>query len=333
MDPLALVFLCVLCPVVLLGGRIAASAAILASVCLMTMGQLLVLGPFHLHFFRLVILVGLARVLARGELQDLRGNRIDAAILVWLVVLVVTSPGHQDPRGQFINVLGTSVNTVVAYFVFRALIRNTDDVAGVGKLRAQARLVSPVDGIVSARLVEPGTTLVAGQAVVQVIDPSSLWIKARIDQGQAGSVRAGQPVEIVLRSDASRTYPGTVERIDWVSDPVTEERIVNIGFTSRPEAIPVGELVEVTIRTALLANARSVPAAAVKRVDRREGLWQVASGRATFRPVKIGVTTLDGRSQIVDGLDVGAEVVVHSEQPLQPDTRVKVVATLVHTAP
>ena len=211
--------------------------------------------------------------------------------------------------------------------------RASSDVAGVGKLRAQARLVSPVDGIVSARLVEPGTTLVAGQAVVQIIDPASLWIKARIDQGQAGSVRAGQPVEIVLRSDASRTYPGTVERVDWVSDPVTEERIVNVGFTARPEAIPVGELVEVTIRTALLANARSVPAAAVKRVDRREGLWQVASGRATFRPVKVGVTTLDGRSQIVDGLDVGAEVVVHSEQPLQPDARVNVVATLVRTAP
>ena len=49
--------------------------------------------------------------------------------------------------------------------------------------------------------------------------------------------------------------------------------------------------------------------------------------------MKIGVTTLDGRSQIVDGLDVGDEVVVHSEQPLQPDARVKVVATLVRAAP
>ena len=84
------------------------------------------------------------------------------------------------------------------------------DVAGVGKLRAQARLVSPVDGVVSARLVEPGTTIVAGQAVLQVIDPATLWIKARIDQGQAGGVRVGQPAEIVLRSDAKRAYRGEV---------------------------------------------------------------------------------------------------------------------------
>ncbi len=207
------------------------------------------------------------------------------------------------------------------------------DVAGVGKLRAQARLVSPVDGVVSARLVEPGTTLVAGQAVLQVIDPASLWIKARIDQGQAGAVRAGQPVEIVLRSDPRRIHSGKVERVDLVSDTVTEERIVNVGFGERPAGIPVGELVEVTIRTADLANVRSVPTAAVKRVDRQDGVWQVSAGRVAFRPAKLGITTLDGRSQIVDGLDVGDEVVVHSERALQAEGKVNVVPAIVRAAP
>jgi HlyD family secretion protein len=203
------------------------------------------------------------------------------------------------------------------------------DAAAVGKLRAQTRLVSPVDGIVSGRLVEPGTTLVAGQAVVQVIDPATLWIRARIDQAQAGGVRVGRPAEIVLRSDASRVHRGQVERVDWVSDVVAEERIVNVGFATRPEAVSIGELAEVTIRTAELPDVRSVPAAAVKRIDREEGVWQVAAGRAVFRPVKVGVTTLDGRSQILDGLDVGDEVVVHSERRLQQDAKVKVVSAIV----
>jgi len=207
------------------------------------------------------------------------------------------------------------------------------DAAGVGKLRAQARLVSPVDGVVSARLVEPGTTIVAGQAVVQVIDPASLWIKARIDQGQAGGLRVGQPAEIVLRSDPKHAYRGQVERVDWVSDAVTEERIVNLGFVVRPEAVSVGELVEVTIRTADLANVRSVPAAAVKRLDRRDGVWQFIDGRVAFRPVKVGMTTLDGRSQILDGLETGDEIVVHSEQILQPDARVKAVPAIVRANP
>ncbi|MBL0142472.1 MAG: efflux RND transporter periplasmic adaptor subunit [Betaproteobacteria bacterium] len=211
--------------------------------------------------------------------------------------------------------------------------RALSDVSGAGKLRAQARLVSPVDGIVTSRLVESGTTVVAGQAVLQVIDPASLWIRARIDQGHAGGVRVGQPVEIALRSDQKRTYRGQVQRVDWVSDAVTEERIVNVGFAARPEAASVGELVEVTIGIDQLVNARSVPTAAVKRINRQDGVWRVRQERAMFQPVKVGITTLDGRSQILDGLEDGDEVAVHSDRALQPDATVKVVSALVGSAP
>ena len=94
-----------------------------------------------------------------------------------------------------------------------------------------SRLVSPVDGVVSARLAEPGSTVVAGQAVVQVIDPATLWLRVRIDQGRSGGLRVGLPAEIVLRSDPGRVATeGELQRVDSVSDAVTEERIVNVGF-------------------------------------------------------------------------------------------------------
>ena len=207
--------------------------------------------------------------------------------------------------------------------------RAVSDVAGLDKLRAQTRLVSPVDGVVSARLVEPGTTVVAGQAVVHVIDPASLWVRARIDQGQAGGIRVGQRAEIVLRSDPDRTYAGDVQRVDWVSDAVAEERIVNVAFEARPQAMVVGDLVEVTIRVAELANVRSVPAAAVRRVSREDGVWRVREGRVTFQPIRSGITTLDGNSEVRAGLDVGDEVIVHSDRALTPDAKIRVVGAIV----
>ncbi len=235
-----------------------------------------------------------------------------------------------DAKGHEANAAKAAVDAAAAQLAAarRDHDRALSDAAGVGKLRAQARLTSPVDGVVSARLVEPGTTIVAGQAVLQIIDPATLWIKARIDQGQAGGVRVGQPAEIVLRSDPKRAYRGEVQRVDWVSDAVTEEKIVNVGFAARPDGVSVGELVEVTIRTAELANVRSVPAAALKRLDRQDGVWQYADGRVAFRQVKVGITTLEGRSQILDGLGAGDEVVVHSEQALKPDTKVRIVPAI-----
>ena len=63
--------------------------------------------------------------------------------------------------------------------------------AAAMKLRANLRLYSPVAGIVTAREAEPGSTLVAGQSVVRLIDPASRWVRVRIvhhlhhDLGQA----------------------------------------------------------------------------------------------------------------------------------------------------
>ncbi|MHB8810020.1 MAG: efflux RND transporter periplasmic adaptor subunit, partial [Desulfobulbaceae bacterium] len=55
------------------------------------------------------------------------------------------------------------------------------------------QLIAPVGGLVVARHADPGTTIVAGQAVVEVIDPESLWINVRIDQIHAQGLTADLP--------------------------------------------------------------------------------------------------------------------------------------------
>jgi HlyD family secretion protein len=194
----------------------------------------------------------------------------------------------------------------------------------VSKQLANLRLVSPVDGIVVSRSAEPGTTVVAGQAVVRLIDPASLWVQARIDQARAAGLALGQPAEIVLRSRQSSPLAGRVARIELESDAVTEERVVAVAFAEPMKELSVGELAEVTIRLPKLAETLTVPTAAVKRVDDRLGVWQQNGGSARFRPIRIGVQTLDGRTQVFDGLAAGDEVIVHSTAQLAEGMPVRV---------
>lgn len=65
-----------------------------------------------------------------------------------------------------------------------------------------------MDGVVTARLAEPGSTVVAGQAVIQVIDPASLWLRVRIDQGRSSGLALGLPAEVTLRSRPGESSPG-----------------------------------------------------------------------------------------------------------------------------
>ena len=57
--------------------------------------------------------------------------------------------------------------------------------AGLRQQRANVRLLAPADAVVTSRDAEPGSTVVAGQAVVKLIDPDSLWVKVRFDQGRS----------------------------------------------------------------------------------------------------------------------------------------------------
>ena len=200
--------------------------------------------------------------------------------------------------------------------------------------RANLRLVAPMDGMVAARNADPGTTVVAGQPVVEVIDPTSLWVNVRFDQLRAGGLRAGLPAKVVLRSQASGTVAGQVLRVEPVADAVTEETLVKVVFSTLPEPLPpVGELAEVTVTLPPLPTAPVVPNASVQRIGGQLGVWLFEGDSVRFAPVKLGAIDLEGRAQILDGLKSGARVVVYSQRSLGAHTRVKLVERLPGVSP
>lgn len=194
--------------------------------------------------------------------------------------------------------------------------------------RKALTLLAPVDGVVTAREAEPGTTLVAGQAALRLIDPASLWVRTRIDQGRSQGLAAGLPAQIVLRSRPAEALAGRVERVELISDAITEERLAQIAFAALPTGISVGEMAEVTVQLPPTANGPVVPNAALQQRDGQTGVWRLDGDRLRFAPVRTGAGSPDGLVQILDGLVIGDRVVVHSEGTLKPDAAITLVDSL-----
>lgn len=192
--------------------------------------------------------------------------------------------------------------------------------------RANLDLVAPVDGLVVARHAEPGSTLVAGQAALDVIDPRQLWVDARFDQLGAGGLAAGLPVDIVLRSRQGQTLHGRVLRVDPLADAVTEETTAKIVFHALPAPLPpLGELAEVTVALPATAAAPTVPNAAIRTLGDRRGVWEMNHGKPRFASVALGAADLDGTVQVTRGLAAGDRVIAYSATAITPHSRVKVV--------
>lgn len=190
-------------------------------------------------------------------------------------------------------------------------------------LRDNLILSSPASGVIVSRDAEPGSTVVAGQSVFQMIKPETLWVAVRVDEARSRDLGTGLPAHIVLRSRQDQVIPGTVSRVEISSDRVTEERLVNVAFSQPLNPITLGEQAEVTILQPKISKALYVPSAAVKKVNLQEGVWKAVGGRSRFFPVTTGVKTLEGKTQVLKGLQAGEIIIVYSPRMLQEGMRVR----------
>lgn len=214
------------------------------------------------------------------------------------------------------------------------LVRLRAEREALGAQRANLRLVAPVDGLVVAREADPGTTVVAGQAVVELIDPANLWVNVRFDQVHAGGLAADLPARIVLRSRPGDPADGRVLRVEPLADVVTEETLAKVVFDRLPESLPpIGELAEVTVALPPHTAAPTIPNAAIQRSEGRLGVWRVAEGDLQFTPIVLGQTDLDGYVQVRQGLAAGDTVVLYSEKSLSERSRIQIVDHLASAAP
>ena len=201
--------------------------------------------------------------------------------------------------------------------------------AALVQQRGNLKLVAPAAAVVTARDAEAGTTVVAGQAVLRLVDPASLWVKLRVDQGRSAGLAPGLVARIALRSRPGEVFAGRVVRVEALADAVTEERLAMVAFDALPTGVSVGEMAEVTLALPATAVHLLLPNAAVQQHEGKTGVWRLKDGTLAFAPVTLGVQGLDGTVQVLKGLNEGDTVVLYSQGALKPDARISVVEQLV----
>ena len=216
----------------------------------------------------------------------------------------------------------------------KAIVQKTNaDLAGLKQQELNLKLKAPIDGIITSRDAEPGSTVIAGQTVLKMIDPTSLWIKTRFDQGKSMGLALGLNANIILRSNPHHSISGKVVRVEMLSDSVAEERIAQIEMTNTPKSISIGEMAEVTLQLAPSESTLSLPNVSIKQKGSATGVWLLQNGKPHFAPVQIGQIGLNGQVAILSGLKSGDEVILYSDTEIKEGIRIKVVDSLVKKAP
>lgn len=79
---------------------------------------------------------------------------------------------------------------------------------------AYLNVISPINGVVTARSVEPGAVVASGRTLLSVINLNTVYLRGFIPEGSIGKVRVGQPAQVFLDSNPNRPLKASVAMID-----------------------------------------------------------------------------------------------------------------------
>lgn len=192
----------------------------------------------------------------------------------------------------------------------------------------QHRLASPFAARIIQRHKELGSIVNPGEVVFTIVEPSSVWVRAFVDEARAGDLALGQTAFVRLRSDPAKRVEAEIVRIDQENDRVTEERRVYVRCRAcQPEhqMRTLGEQAEVEIVKRVLPEAIAVPAAAVAGFNGQSGtVYILANGRLSKRNVTFSDVLLDGRLALSTRLQDGEAVVTSTTPGLREGRAAKV---------
>ncbi len=203
--------------------------------------------------------------------------------------------------------------------------------AGLAKAKAARReievhlsyldITSPIDGIVSRRMIEEGDMAAPGHPLLFVDKLDRMKIVARLGEKDVDKVHAGDPVTLHVTSLDSAVYHVTVARVVPSANPGShtydvEMYVDNPDGRLRPGMYARAEFVVGSRRGVV------VPPAAVQERGQLTGVFVVDDQQvAHLHWVRLGETFPQG-VEVLSGLTGDETVVVASEKPLIEGDRV-----------
>jgi membrane fusion protein (multidrug efflux system) len=181
--------------------------------------------------------------------------------------------------------------------------------AGAQENESHTRVASPIDGIVSARGVEPGESVKDGAMLLTVVDISTLELVAHVGVDEAMRVRVGAPVTFTIDATGGQAFTGRVARVDPRADPGTRQVGIASTLPNPGGRIVAGQFARGRV---LLGTVKSVVAVPVRAVTDSAGVASVLlieGGRLVRRRVSLGARDeAQGLVAVTEGLAEGDRV-------------------------
>lgn len=193
-----------------------------------------------------------------------------------------------------------------------ARAQNTQSNARLDELKinlANTNIISPVNGFVARRAVDPGAFVGQNAPVVDVVDISRVRLVVNVIEKDLKQLKAGDESRVEVDAFPGETFTGRIARVAPVLDPATRTAAIEIEIPNADFRLKPGMYARISITTDERKDTLVVPANAVVDYSGRRGVFLATQDSTVqFRNVRLGIEE-DTQIEILDGLDEGDRVV------------------------
>jgi multidrug efflux pump subunit AcrA (membrane-fusion protein) len=195
---------------------------------------------------------------------------------------------------------------------------------GAAALAGYARILSPIDGVVTDRPFYEGETPAQGAPLLIVMDTSVLLAKCHIAQSQAQRLKIGAEGQVSIPGVAE-PVPAKIVLISPALDAGSTTVELWLRIENKSGALKAGTPARVSIVARTEAKAWTVPVKAiVSNPDGTKSVFVVTEKATAHRkPVTLGIED-GGDVQILSGLAPADNVIVGNAYGLEESAKVKV---------
>ena len=187
---------------------------------------------------------------------------------------------------------------------------------------ANTLIVSPVNGFVARRAVDPGAFVSPNAPLADVVDISRVRMVANVVEKDLRRVSVGESARVGVDAFPGETFKGRIARVAPVLDPATRTAQIEVEIPNETFRLKPGMYARVTLTVEHHPNALVVPNNALVDFEGKRGVFLTRNDQnAVFQPVETGIEE-ETRVEIVSGLTEDDRVITTGAAGLRNGDRI-----------
>lgn len=187
---------------------------------------------------------------------------------------------------------------------------------------------TPISGLVAARYAQPGEKVSPDNKLLDIVNLQKMELEAAVPTSDIAQIVIGQPVSLRIEG-LPESFDGKVVRINPSTQAGSRSVLVYVQVANPNNVLRVGMFAEAQLVLRAKQGVLALPQSAIRKDSEGAFVYTITNGQLSKTPVTPGI---DGRNgdehltEIIAGLDFGAQVVRTDMGYLQAGTRVRVAA-------